>query len=98
MREGSAAEITRGMRVVGRDGETIGGVTEILMDQASGIFHGLAVKPNLFTHELEIPGGRVERVHDGVVYVDALETELQPYQTAEERYQQTAEAYEDVNA
>ena len=92
MREGSAAEITRGTRVVGRDGNTIGGVTEVLLDEASGIFHGVAVRPNLFTHDLEIPGGQVERLTDGVLYVDAVESELQPYQTAAERYQETVDA------
>ena len=92
MREGSAAEITRGMRVVGRDGNTLGGVTEVLLDEASGIFHGVAVRPNLFTHDLEIPSGQVERLSDGVLYVDALESELQPYQTAAERYQEVADA------
>lgn len=92
MREGSAAEITRGMRVVGRDGNTLGGVTEVLMDEASGIFHGLAVRPNLFTHDLEIPAAQVDRLHDGVVYVDALESELEQYQTPAERYQEVADA------
>lgn len=94
MREGSAAEIRKGMRVVGRDGETIGGVTEVLMDEASGIFHGLAVRPNLFTHDLEIPADRVARLHEDVVYVDAVERDLLPYQTAEERHREVVEAYE----
>ena len=95
MKQGSAAEIRKGMRVVGRDGETIGGVTEVLMDEASGIFHGLAVRPNLFTHDLELPGDHVQRLHEDVVYTDTLERELRPYQSAEERYHETAEAYEE---
>jgi sporulation protein YlmC with PRC-barrel domain len=96
MREGSAAEIKNGMRVVGRDGETIGGVTDVMLDEASGIFHGLAVRPNLFTHDLEIPADHVERLHEGVVYVTALQSELEPYYSAAERYQETADAYEDA--
>jgi sporulation protein YlmC with PRC-barrel domain len=95
MKQGSAAEIRKGMRVVGRDGETIGGVTQVLMDEASGIFHGLAVRPNLFTHDLELPADRVQRLQDDVVYADTLESELQPYQSAQERYQETAEEYEE---
>lgn len=96
MREGSAGEIRKGMRVVGRDGETLGGVTEVLMDEASGIFHGIAVRPNLFTHDLEIPADRVLRLRDDVVYVEAVEKELQPYQTPAERYRETSEAYEEA--
>ena len=96
MTEGSAAEIRKGMRVVGRDGVTIGGVTEVLMDEASGIFHGLAVRPNLFTHDLEIPGDDIERLHDDVVYTNTVEAELQPYESAEERHHQVAEAYEET--
>lgn len=97
MREGSAAEIRKGMRVEGRDGETIGGVTDVLMDEASGIFHGVAVRPNLFTHDLEIPGERVLSLRDEVLYVDAVEQELQPYHTPEERRRATAERYDEVN-
>ena len=84
------------MRVVGRDGETIGGVTEVLLDQASGIFHGIAVRPNLFTHDLEIAADHVLRLKDDVVYTDVVERELPPYQTAEERYRETSEAYEEA--
>ena len=95
MREGSYLEIAKGMRVIGRDGGTIGGVHEVVMDEASGIFVGLAVRPNLFTHSLNIPGDRVERLHEGVVYVDAVEAELQPYATPAERHQEVVQAYED---
>jgi sporulation protein YlmC with PRC-barrel domain len=96
MREGSYTQIKPGMRVVGRGGETIGGVHEVVVDEASGIFIGLAVRPNLFTHSLLVPGERVERLHDGVVYVDAVEAELNAYNTPEERHHDTEQAYENL--
>ena len=98
MREGSSYEITKGMRVVGRDGETIGGVHEVIMDAASGIFVGLSVRPHLFAHSLNVPGDRVERLHEGIVYVDAVQAELQPYQTPEEKHNEVAQAYESTQS
>jgi sporulation protein YlmC with PRC-barrel domain len=97
MREGSYAEIKKGMRVVGRDGETIGEVTRVIVDDGSGIFHGLAVRPNLFTHDLELPGERVARLHDGVVYVEAVQDELKPYEDPETRHHLAAEQYGEAN-
>jgi sporulation protein YlmC with PRC-barrel domain len=93
MREGSFYEIRKGMRVIGRDGETIGGVDEVIVDEASGIFVGLAVRPNLFTHALLVPGEKVERLHDDVVTVDAVESELRSYDRPEERHHDTEDAY-----
>ena len=98
MREGSYAEIRPGMRVVGRDGETIGAVHEVIVDEGSGIFVGLAVRPNLFTHSLRVPGQAVERLRDDVVYVEVTKDQLQPYNTPEERHHDTVEAFEGVNA
>jgi len=98
MREGSYAEIEPGMRVVGIDGETIGGVQEVIVDEGSAIFIGLAVRPNLFTHALLVPGELVERFHEGVVYVNAVRSELSPYNTPEERHHDAQEAFESVNA
>ncbi|MCC2670761.1 MAG: hypothetical protein K0Q72_3232 [Armatimonadetes bacterium] len=98
MREGSYAEITPGMRVVGKDGETIGAVREVIVDEGSGIFVGLAVRPNLFTHSLFVPGAAVERLHDDVVSVETVKSELHPYNTPEERRHDTVEAFEGVNA
>src|SRR5687767_4259569 len=94
MREGSYSVIQPGMRVVGRDGETLGGVQEVVADEASGIFVGLAVRPNLFTHSLLVPGERVDRLHDGVVYVDVVESELKPYTSPEERHHETEQAHQ----
>ncbi len=94
MREGSYFEITKGMRVVGRDGETIGGVHEVIADEGSGIFVGLSVRPHLFAHSLNVPGDRVDRLHEGVVYVDAVQAELEPYNTPEERHNEVVQAYD----
>lgn len=98
MREGSYAQIESGMRVVGRDGETVGAVQEVVIDEGSGIFVGLAVRPNLFTHSLLVPGDRVERLHDSVVYVDALQEELQSYNTPAERRHDVEQAYQRVGS
>jgi len=54
------------------------------------------VRPNLFTHPLLVPGELVDRLNEGVVYVDAVEAELRPYNTPEERHHDTAEAYEGI--
>jgi sporulation protein YlmC with PRC-barrel domain len=93
MREGSAAEIRNGMKVMDRDGNPLGSVTEVLMDEASGIFHGLAVRPNLFTHDLEVSADHVDALRDEVVYTDVIQEELEPYYTASERYHEVSEAY-----
>lgn len=98
MREGSYAEIKPGMQVIGTDGETIGGVQEVIVDEASAIFVGLAVEPNLFTHALRVPGELVERLHEDVVYVNAVQADLSPYNTPEERRHDAVEAFESVTA
>lgn len=98
MREGSYAEIKPGMQVLGADGETIGGVQEVIVDQASAIFVGLAVQPNLFTHALLVPGELVERLRDDVVHVNAVQADLAPYNTPEERHHDAMEAFESVTA
>jgi hypothetical protein len=94
MREGSYYEIKPGMKVVGRDGNAMGTVKEVIADKASDIFVGLAVSPNLFVHPLKVPGELVDRLHNNVVYVRALEKELQPYNTPEERHHDAVEANE----
>jgi uncharacterized protein YrrD len=96
MREGSYFEIRKGMRVVGRAGDTLGAVDRVIVDEGSDIFVGLAVKPNLFTHPLLLPGDRIDRLHEDVVYSDAAEAELQPYHTPEERYHEAEQGFEEV--
>ena len=94
MREGSYTQIEKGMRVVGTGGETIGGVDEVIADEGSGIFVGLSVRPNLFAHPLQVPGELVERLHDGVVYVNAAAADLQPYTTPAERHHSVEQAHQ----
>ena len=43
-----------------------------------------------------VPGERIDRYRDGIVTVDAVEAELRPYNTPEERHHDAAEAYEGV--
>jgi hypothetical protein len=97
MREGSYAEIQKGMRVLGRDGQTIGGVDEVLVDEGSGIFVGLSVRPSMFTHPLRVPGELVDRVHGAVVHVDAVQDELKSYDTPAEKHYQAEQAYTEAS-
>lgn len=85
MREGSYALIEPGMEVIGRDGAALGSVREVLVDEASDIFKGLALRPGLFAHALFVPGENLERVHETKVYVNLVASELQPYLSPEER-------------
>lgn len=97
MREGSYTQIKSGMRVVGRAGETLGAVGEVIADEASGIFVGLAVKPpEMNAHVVKLRGELVDRLHDGVVYTDASAADLEPYRTPAEKYHEVEEAYEEV--
>jgi uncharacterized protein YrrD len=85
MKEGSYLEIEAGMPVVGRGDEEIGMVAEVLEDEGSGIFVGLVVSAGgLFGAPLFVPGETVERLHDGVVTVDAVAEALEPYVSPEE--------------
>ncbi len=93
MREGSYAEIRKGMRVVGRDGETVGAVQEVLVDEGSGIFVGLTVRPNLFAHTLRVPGEAVDRVHEGVVHIQLIQSELSAYEAPDIRYREAEETF-----
>jgi uncharacterized protein YrrD len=80
MKEGSYLEIEPGMRVVGRGGKSLGVVDEVLEDEGSGIFVGLVIKAgHLFGHPMLLHGEHVERLHDGVVYIDAAPEQLEPY-------------------
>lgn len=92
MRLGSYTQIEKGMRVEGPDEETIGAVDEVIVDDGAGIFVGLAVRPNLFTHPLFVRGEVIDRLEDGVVYIGSTSEELRPYNTPLERHHDTEEA------
>lgn len=96
MREGCYTQIEPGMRVVGRDGSTLGGVDEVIVDEGSGIFVGLSVSRSRNHHPQRIRGELVDRLHDGVVYVDTVAAELEPYQSPEERHHEAEQAFEEL--
>jgi sporulation protein YlmC with PRC-barrel domain len=93
MREGSYMEIEPGMRVVGANGEGVGSVSQVLADQASGIFHGLAVRHGLFGDTRLVPGDQVEAVHEGVVRIRSRWEELQEYVPVREQMAERRQGY-----
>jgi len=94
MREGSYAQIEPGMPIVGRDGEPIGSVDEVLVDEGSGIFVGLTVRIGRNVHPRQLRGELIDRLHEGTVYADAVGDELDNYQTPEERHHEAEAAFE----
>ena len=96
MREGSYNDIKIGMAVVGPGDEgPRGKVDDVLVDESSNIFVGLAIHDGSLLHErrLFVPGEHVVAVHDGQVQIDIPLSELEPYVTPEERMAQMQEQY-----
>ncbi len=93
MREGSYMEIEPGMQVVGPTGEEVGTVSEVVVDDASGIFHGLAIRSDLFDDVCLAPGEQVESVLDGVVTIASRVEGLEPYVPVEQRMAATQTEY-----
>lgn len=60
-----------GWRVVGRDGEELGRVDEVLGDASVDIFNGLAVSAGLFKGRRYLAAERVLEIVEGEVRVDA---------------------------
>ena len=89
----AGGEIEPGMRVLGADGEWVGTVSEVLADQASGIFHGLAVRHGLFGDTRLVAGDQVEAVHGGVVQISGRWEELQEYVTVREQMAERRQGY-----
>ena len=86
MREGSYMEIEPGMKVVGPGGETVGAVDQVVVDEGSGIFVGLAVRHGLLIGEKRlVHGEHVEALHNGVVQITRRWEELEEYIPVEER-------------
>jgi sporulation protein YlmC with PRC-barrel domain len=81
MEEGSYLEMEPGMPVIDALGEQIGRVQEVLVDEGSGIFVGLAVSDEslLGGTTWRVPGELVERLHDGVITITATRDELVEY-------------------
>jgi hypothetical protein len=93
MREGSYMEIEPGMKVYGAGGESVGAVEQVIADEASGIFHGVAVRHGLLGDTRMVPGEQVDAVRDGAVYITAHLDELPPYVPVEERMAKTQKGY-----
>ena len=96
MREGSYNDIKGGMAVVGPEGENgRGKVDEVLVDESSNIFVGLAIHDGGLLHErrLFVPGEHVVAVHNGQVQIDVPLSDLEPYVSPEERIAQMQETY-----
>jgi uncharacterized protein YrrD len=66
-----------GWRVVGRDGEEVGRVDEVLGDASADIFNGLAVSAGLLKSRRYLPAERVVEIVEGEVRVDAGADELE---------------------
>jgi hypothetical protein len=93
MREGSYMEIEPGMKVVGPGGESVGAVDQVVADEASGIFHGLAVRHGLLGDTRLVPGEQVEALHEGIVTITSRWDELEPYIPVEQRIAETQQGY-----
>jgi hypothetical protein len=62
--------IEPGWDVVGRDGEELGTVHEVIGDSGKDIFNGLAVSPGLLRSSKYVPAERVATIVDGRVELD----------------------------
>jgi hypothetical protein len=62
--------IEKGWRVVGRDGDELGTVHEVVGDTDKDIFNGLAVSPGFLRSPHYVPAERVAEITDGAVALD----------------------------
>lgn len=62
--------IERGWAVVDRGGEELGTVEEVLGDEDTDIFNGLAVTHGLVSRPRYVPAERVRSIHEGTVELD----------------------------
>jgi hypothetical protein len=68
--------IESGWKVVGRDGEELGSVHEVIGDTGKDIFNGLAVSPGLLRSSKYVPAERVAQIVDGRVGLDLTADEF----------------------
>jgi len=59
--------VERGWSVLDRSGEKVGTVEQVLGDQSSDIFNGLAVSHGLVGRPRYVPSERVASIHEGSV-------------------------------
>jgi sporulation protein YlmC with PRC-barrel domain len=62
--------VEAGWEVVGRDGEELGSVHEVIGDSGTDIFNGLAVSPGLLRASRYVPAERVREIVEGRVVLD----------------------------
>ena len=59
--------VRRGWRVVGRSGEDLGRIREVMGDQEADIFNGLLVESGLLKGSEYVPAEQVAEIRDGEV-------------------------------
>jgi uncharacterized protein YrrD len=69
--------VESGWKVVGRDGEELGTVHEVVGDTGKDIFNGLAVSPGLLRSSKYVPAERVAQIVDGRVDLDVTADEFE---------------------
>lgn len=69
--------VEHGWRVVGRSGEELGTVREVLGDANADIFNGIAISEGLLQGNRYVPAERVSGIVEGEVRVDCDADELQ---------------------
>jgi hypothetical protein len=61
--------VEEGWRVVGRDGDDLGDVAEVLGDQVAGIFDGIQVRGSALAVPRYVPAEDVAAIRDGVIEI-----------------------------
>jgi hypothetical protein len=69
--------IEHGWQVVGRDGEELGTVHEVIGDTGVDIFHGLAVSTGVLRSSKYVPAERVRAIYEGRVELDLTAEEFE---------------------
>jgi hypothetical protein len=96
MHEGSVNSIAPGMPVTDPEGHSTGArVEEVLVDEGSGIFVGLAIHSGniLSNNRLFVPGENVFAVHEGQVQITVPLSQLESYLSPAEKLARAQEAY-----
>jgi uncharacterized protein YrrD len=69
--------IEHGWKVVGRDGEELGSVHEVIGDSNADIFNGLTMQSGLLKKTRYVPAERVAEIVEGQITLDLDEAELE---------------------
>ena len=72
--------VREGCDVIASDGVKVGEMHQMSVDPATGLPHVLSVRRGyFFVKESEIPGDRIERVEDGVIYLNVPGSEVRQW-------------------